>query len=143
MEDILIGLYIGSVFWGAIFVFASVYPERSAGTDRPTRIYLAIPYSQIDHELSYNTANVVTTGLINAGHHVFSPISMSHGLGDLPKDWPFWESFDISFIEWCDELHVITLDGWEESEGVQAEIKIAERLGKPVFRRHTDGVLAI
>ncbi|MBX3452499.1 MAG: DUF1937 family protein [Planctomycetaceae bacterium] len=32
----------------------------------------------------------------------------------------------------CDEVVVLTLDGWRESAGVQAEIRIAGELGKPV-----------
>jgi hypothetical protein len=32
----------------------------------------------------------------------------------------------------CDEVVVLMLDGWEESIGVQAEIRIARELGKPV-----------
>jgi hypothetical protein len=35
----------------------------------------------------------------------------------------------------CDEVVVLMLDGWERSEGVQAEIRIAEALGKPVRYR--------
>ncbi|MCP4786571.1 MAG: DUF1937 family protein [Fuerstiella sp.] len=32
----------------------------------------------------------------------------------------------------CDEVVVLTLDGWRNSEGVQAEVRIAAELGKPV-----------
>jgi hypothetical protein len=46
--------------------------------------------------------------------------------------WSFWEQYDRKFLERCDEVVVLMLDGWEESVGVQAEIRIAGELGKPV-----------
>ncbi len=47
-------------------------------------------------------------------------------------DWPFWEQFDRDHLVRCDELIVLMLDGWRESVGVAAEIRIAGELGKPV-----------
>jgi hypothetical protein len=32
----------------------------------------------------------------------------------------------------CDELYVLRLEGWKESRGISAEIKIAEGMGKRV-----------
>lgn len=72
---------------------------------------------------------------MKAGHLVFSPISHTHPIalaGDLPKGWEFWKEYDISFIEWADEIQVLMLDGWEESTGVTAEIGIAHHENKPV-----------
>ena len=97
------------------------------------KIYLAIPYSSIDHELSFMIANKKTAELMNLGHVVYSPISHSHIIAkdhDLPKGWEFWEQIDRQFIAWCDELWVIKLEGWKESTGVKAEIIIALEMGK-------------
>lgn len=102
------------------------------------KIYLATPYSHPDksiRESRFHAVNAVAAQLMRAGHHVYSPISHSHPIaeaGELPKDWKFWEEYDRTFIEWCDELHVYRADGLEESVGVQAEIKIATELGKAV-----------
>ena len=52
------------------------------------------------------------------------------------RTWPFWERFDREHLRRCDELVVLMLDGWGESVGVAAEIRIAAELGKPV--RHID-----
>jgi len=41
-------------------------------------------------------------------------------------------TFDRAFLEMCSEVWVLTLDGWRESEGVQAEMAMARELGKPV-----------
>ena len=71
---------------------------------------------------------------MRAGRHVLSPIAHSHGIAqhDVPGDWSYWESLDRRFLEMCDEMAVLMLDGWNESKGVQAEIRIARDLGKPV-----------
>ena len=40
--------------------------------------------------------------------------------------------YDRRFLEACDEVVVLLLDGWRESIGVKAEIEIVRELGKPV-----------
>lgn len=67
---------------------------------------------------------------------VFSPISHTHPIsmaGELPCEWEYWEKFDTAFLTHSKELIVLMLDGWEDSKGVNAEIKIAERLGIPIL----------
>jgi hypothetical protein len=41
-------------------------------------------------------------------------------------------SFDLQHLRRCDELVILTLDGWRENEGVQAEIRLAHELGEPI-----------
>jgi hypothetical protein len=99
------------------------------------KIYLAIPYSKVDHETSFNVANRESARLMRAGNIVFSPISHSHTMArdhDLPKGWEFWKAIDESFIRWCDEIHVVCMKMWSYSEGVQAEIDLALSLGKKI-----------
>jgi hypothetical protein len=76
----------------------------------------------------------VTAALLRAGHLAISPIAHSHVLVEhgLPTDWAFWERFDKNLLQRCDDLLVLTLPGWQESVGVQAEIRIAKELGKPI-----------
>ena len=68
------------------------------------------------------------------GKTVFSPIAHSHSicLLGLPLDWAFWERHDLEFLQMCDEVVVLIVDGWQASVGVRAEIVIARKLGKPV-----------
>ena len=102
------------------------------------KIYLAVPYSDPDSRIRqkrFETVNKVAAALMNKGFLVFSPISHTHPIaeaGRLPLGWEFWKEYDESFIEWADEIHVLKLPGWKESTGVQAEISIAKRQGKPV-----------
>lgn len=47
--------------------------------------------------------------------------------------WEFWQGYDQHMISLCDEVHVLMLQGWTNSVGVTAEIKIAKRLNKPFY----------
>ena len=104
----------------------------------PKKIYLAIPYNDPSPEIRnkrFEIANEKSAEFFNQGYNVFSPISHSHPIAiqcDLPKGYDFWSRWNKTFIEWCDELHVICIDGWIESRGVQDEIRIAKEMGKPV-----------
>jgi nucleoside 2-deoxyribosyltransferase len=100
-------------------------------------IYLASPYSHPDpsvRERRFRAACRAAVALLHAGRVVFSPIAHSHPLAQhgLPGSWQFWERYDRAFLERCEEVVVLMLDGWQESVGVQAEIRIARELGKPV-----------
>jgi hypothetical protein len=102
------------------------------------KIYLAIPYSKMDVELSYKLANEMFAYFLNRGNNVFSPITHSHPLTKLGfrGDWDFWQDCDHQFIDWSDEIVVVvppTDNGWElvfTSTGVQAEIKYGDETGK-------------
>ena len=101
-------------------------------------IYLASPYSHEDPEIRqqrFETVCFVAANLMREGRHVFSPIAHSHPIavkGDLPLDFSYWEEFDRKMVSACQELWVVRMDGWVESRGVKAEIKIAEEVGIPV-----------
>lgn len=104
-------------------------------------IYVASPYSHPDpivREQRYDAACAAATVLMRAGHSVFSPIVHGHPLTlhGLPGDWPFWEPHARWHLERCDEVVVLMLDGWDASQGVQAEIAIATELGKVVWYRY-------
>ena len=103
-------------------------------------IYLASPYSDPDaavREQRFQAACAATARLLRDGHQVYSPVVHGHPLVQhgLSADWSFWERHDRLHLERCDEVVVLMLDGWDESEGVQAEIKIAGELGRVVWYR--------
>ena len=106
-------------------------------------IYLASPYSHPSLEVReqrFRDACRAAAKLMRSGHVVFSPIAHGHSIAafGLPTDWRFWEPLDREQVIRCDEVVVLTLDGWEASEGVQAEIRIAAELDKPVRYLHHD-----
>ena len=106
-------------------------------TDQSAVVYLASPDSHPDaavREARFQAACHAAAELMRAGHLVFSPVAHSHSIAawGLPTDWCFWERCDRELLSRCDAVIVLTLDGWEQSRGVQAEIEIARALGKPV-----------
>lgn len=101
-------------------------------------IYLACPYS---HPLEgirkarFRAANITAARLMAEGHIVYSAISMSHPIAvenNLGLDWDFWRPTDVFFIGACDEMVVLKCPGWEESLGVESEIRLAKDIGKKV-----------
>src|SRR5262245_52054120 len=100
-------------------------------------IYLASPYSHPDaavREQRFQAACAATARLLLDGHRVYSPVVHGHPLVrfGLSADWSFWERFDRPHLQTCDEVVVLTLDGWRESVGLQAELRHAGVLGKKV-----------
>jgi len=100
-------------------------------------IYICSPYSHPDpavREARFQAACRAAAELMRRGNIVFSPIAHSHGIAQygLPKDWQFWEPHDLQHLAVCREVVVLKLDGWQQSQGVQAEIAMARALGKPV-----------
>lgn len=111
-------------------------PNRKS-MERQRMIYLASPYSSLDPEVRqqrFHEACRATAALLRQGQSVYSPIAYTHPLAEhgLPSDWSFWEKYDREYLAQCDEVVVLTLDGWETSVGVQEEIRIARELDKPV-----------
>jgi hypothetical protein len=103
-------------------------------------IYLASPYSHLEsavREQRFHAACAASAALMRAGYKVFSPVIYGHPLVQhgLPGDWSFWEPQARWHLERSDEVMVLMLDGWDTSQGVQAEIAIAEELGKVVWFR--------
>ena len=100
-------------------------------------IYLASPYSHPDpaiRDQRYLAACRATVRLLLAGQTVFSPVVHGHPLVQLgvSGDWRFWARHDEQYLRRCDHVMVLRVEGWKESEGVQAEIELATRLGIPV-----------
>lgn len=97
-------------------------------------IYLASPYTHPDprvRERRFQEACRVSASLLRAGVVVFSPIAHSHPIANygLPTSWEFWSQVDREYLARCDLLAILTIPGWRESTGVQAEIEIAKELG--------------
>ena len=110
-------------------------------------IYLATPYTSEDPSVAeerFRKVSQVAAKLINRGEFILSPISMCHPIaieGGLPGDWEFWDAYDRTIIACCYKLYVLMLDGWEESTGVQAEIKIAKEFGLEIEYLDYDEVI--
>lgn len=104
------------------------------------RIYLASPYTDPDPAIRRARFETVTRAageLMKRRYIVFSPITMGHSISeacaDIPGDFGYWGRTCLSYLEgWATRLVVLTLDGWEESRGVTAEIAAAAKAGLPI-----------
>jgi nucleoside 2-deoxyribosyltransferase len=98
-------------------------------------LYLASPYSHPDKAVQLERFHKVCKAagyFIKRGYAVYSPIVHMHSIVEtcaFPAGWAYWQAMDETFLRLCDELWVLCLDGWDVSEGVQAEIAYAEELG--------------
>jgi len=97
--------------------------------------YLAIPYSNEDEsvmDFRAEISDMICADLMNQGRLIYAPISSCHHIAKkygLPREWEFWQRLDREFVKICGRIIVITLDGWENSVGVQAEISLAKKYG--------------
>ena len=106
--------------------------------NKPLKIYLATPYSHEDEKIRqrrYWVAMEITAELMKEGNIVFSPIVYTHELAkkyNLPNNYEFWQNICERFIDWSDKVIVVDMPGMKESKGVEAELKYADSIGKPV-----------
>lgn len=120
-------------------------PDIPTQLDRPNTpkqtpglIYLASPYSHPDPAVQVARFVAVSreaARMMADGMFIYSPIAHTHSVathGDLPPGFDFWEKYDRFLLGLCSEMHVLMLDGWKESKGVQAEIQIAKELKLPI-----------
>jgi len=112
-------------------------------TCRPIRVYVACPYSingktSMDiRQHNFEIVTKLTAKLLKMNLVVFSPITHSHPIQTIGKltsnDLDFWMAEDLPFVEFCDIVLVMTLPGWQESNGVQSEISFAKTLDKKIY----------
>jgi nucleoside 2-deoxyribosyltransferase len=101
-------------------------------------IYLASPYSDPDlviREQRFHEVCKFAALLTSNGALVFSPIAHSHPIAqymDKSHKFDFWSRFDLWMLERCEVMMILTLPGWEKSEGIKAEISFAREQGIPI-----------
>jgi len=103
-------------------------------------IYLASPYSHDDPDVKvdrFERACKQAALMMRHGLVVFSPIAHSHPISQyLGEDQglKFWLKQDLHLLRRCEEMWVLTLDGWKISNGVNAEVELAMSMGIPIFK---------
>jgi hypothetical protein len=100
-------------------------------------IYLACPYTHehdfIQHR-RYEQVTQVAATLMREGQCIYSPITSMHYLSRHMTDVPhrFWLDHDLAILARCDKMIVLQLEGWEQSEGLKAEIAFAAEHNIPI-----------
>ena len=93
-------------------------------------IYLASPYTHEDRaeELHrFRQVCQVAGCLMMDGNVVFCPVAMGHSIQEhstptLPRSLDWWMARDLPILEHCNLLAVLTIDGWQDSDGVKQEV---------------------
>jgi hypothetical protein len=91
-------------------------------------LYLASPYSHpstLIRHYRYVDVRKATAKLMLRGEIVYSPIVHGHSLSverDLPETHEFWMHHCLGMLSRAKRLAVLTLDGWDKSIGVRAEM---------------------
>ncbi len=109
------------------------------------RVFISFPYTGATKEETnkrVGIAKLYSMDLVTEGKAPFAPAIMGDAMiAELkqamstsmsifaPVDASFnaWELFCYSYLDICNEMHVLMLPGWENSVGVRAEITRAER----------------
>lgn len=110
-------------------------------------IYLASPYSHkktsVQNKRYRDITKVAAKLTKDTGLCFFLPITQSFQLvkvdPSLGGSFSAWRNIDLYAIKKSDEMWVVTMDGWLESIGVQAEIAYAKSLKKPVKYLDSNG----
>jgi hypothetical protein len=99
-------------------------------------VYLASPYSdpsRIIMKKRFEQICFHAGTLLNVEAIVFCAIAHTHPIcvcNELPRGYDYWEKFDRAFVKWCEVFLICGMDGWEKSDGVNREFKLATELGK-------------
>lgn len=101
-------------------------------------VFIISPYTDDDFDVTNRRAleaDIYVGELIRQGKVCYSTISAIHHLlylTELPGTWVYWRMHCEVMMMHATEVHVLCLDGWEQSEGVQAEIEIAKTFNKKI-----------
>ena len=118
-----------------------VTPAQRVHTHMQDIVYLACPYTHADPLIRiwrYELATAAAATLIARGLIVFSPITMTHPIdillagADKTLGSDYWLRFDEAFMKCCSQMIILTLEGWDQSDGISREIEFFRRHGKRV-----------
>lgn len=102
------------------------------------KIFVAGPYNTPDESVKEMRMNAIKDYCVAMFREGNSPISaLLMGLvyathAELPTDTDMWRTFSETLLKGCDELHVLMVDGWDQSSGVRSEIEAATKLNIPI-----------
>lgn len=94
-------------------------------------IYVSAPYTHPEINVIDNRMLRVTkysAYLLLNRYHLICPLTMGHAFSlkyNQPNNQDFWLDWCYNLLKRCDEMHVLMIDGWKESNGVQKEITFA------------------
>lgn len=112
-------------------------------------IFLSLPYSHqykevIDYRIkiaSIYAGHLMREGLIPVSPIIFGSKMLEHV--NLPSDFDTWDKLCYAYLDNCKEIHILCIDGWNQSKGVAGEIDHAIKNGIEIkfinTYKHDDG----
>lgn len=98
-------------------------------------IFVAAPYGNPDLMIVETRVFYIMeycSKLLAEGKSCISAVVFGHPIiklnNNVRVDWQDWKELCTTLIISSTQLHVLMLDGWENSIGVKEEIKLAEQL---------------
>jgi hypothetical protein len=107
----------------------------------PKLIYLSSPHSHPDTVIKELRERQAAEAAAMIYHElrvpVYSPIAHSSNLAKIANlqhtQYDYWQAMDERMILAASEVIILDLPGWEESQGIAAEVVYAHRIGRPVY----------
>ncbi|OJW47188.1 MAG: hypothetical protein BGO67_03680 [Alphaproteobacteria bacterium 41-28] len=103
--------------------------------------YLAMPYQGTEEEKKYRTelSLKAVTEFLRQGIHVFAPLNYVNKIAEelalpsLEKRRGIVLPYLLDFLRVSKGMVVISMDGWENSWGVQQELKFCHEMQIPIY----------
>lgn len=101
-------------------------------------IFVSVPYSHPDQLVVQDRVRILSHycgKLLEEGKWNLSPVTHGTTISrhvKLPMDFNFWQHISYEMLKVCEEMHVLMLEGWEDSIGVLGEINYAKMNNIPI-----------
>lgn len=97
------------------------------------KIFVAGPFNHPDQKIKdYRTRTIAQycVKIFNEGNFPVSALLsglaiVNYSCLPVPTDTETWRNFSMEYVDGCDELHILKLEGWEESSGLETERMMA------------------
>ena len=102
-------------------------------------VYLASPYTKyyLGQEVAFEQIAVYAGKLIQHGVAVYAPIVHTHPIATRsnldPGNHDVWLPIDETMMRLADALCVVTMPGWDQSDGIAHERMFFRRQNKPEY----------
>lgn len=129
-------IYLGSPYTYKFKDFAIEHgldPDKSKQSDYYKEYMKA--KQEVEH-MRYRLVSAAAGYLVAAGNIVFCPIAMTHSMaieGGIDPGFAPWQKLDEFYLERSDIFAILTISGWESSDGLAHERQYMDSIGKPTI----------
>ncbi len=101
-------------------------------------VFVIVPYTHANPKVVTSRVNAINSYLVSLAYKnivCYSTVSSWHAIATEHKmntTFKYWKKHCKQLIACSTRVEVLTLPGWDKSEGVTGEIDIATYLGKPI-----------